>query len=137
MATSLQFYGINAYEAIVNAVVADVLLALRAKKMPGLEHLLKHGAEKALINIVATIVSHYGNPGGVAPLDTEYLIAAIVAAISQYWNPGMSMTYLAGEQMLINVISHIFTTKSASAGLGYFTSLGNAGAVNVNSAVNQ
>lgn len=65
----LASYGLNGYEALVNAVAGNIVLALRSKKLPGLERMLKFGLEKALINVLGSFLAHYVSPmvGGVNP----------------------------------------------------------------------
>jgi hypothetical protein len=113
------YYGINAYEAIVNAVVADFLLVLRSKRMPTLETLLKHGGMKALINVAGSVLATFAPVANVNELDLEYLSGAVAAAVlSGLTSGGSSPTYLAGEQMLISSLSHVITTKSGNYALG-------------------
>jgi hypothetical protein len=132
--TSLTYYGVNAYEALVNGIVADILLVMRSKRIPQFEILLKHGAIKAGINVVGTLIANYLPLANVNSLDVEYLSGAIAAAaLSSMTN--QSPTYAAGEQALISILSHMVSTRSVSAGLGYSwvnTALGNAGEVNLN-----
>ncbi len=69
---------------------------------------------------------------GINELDIEYLSQAIAAAISSFWKPGMSATYLAMEQLLISLVSHLIATKSSSVALPYVNKLGNVGIDTVN-----
>jgi hypothetical protein len=100
-------YALNIYEALVNLVAADVVLILRSKRMPGLEHMLKFGFEKAIISVLGSFIVKSVTPmvGGINELDVEYLSAAIAAGVSSTWNR-MPATYLAMEQLLISLISH-------------------------------
>ena len=129
-----QFYGTNAYEAAVNGVVGDLLLIARTKKVPGLELMLKHGLEKALTNIVGSAIAYNFPVSAIAPLDMEYLSTSLIAALSQMWHPGTSMTFLAGEQALISILSHTLTTGSVAASSNLLG--GRASSINVNSAAN-
>ena len=132
---SLAKYSLNFYEAVVNAVAANVVLVLRSKRMPGLEHMLRFGLEKALINVGGSLISASALPmvSGVNELDLEYLSQAIAAAISSYWKPGMSASYLAMEQLMISLTSHLIATKSANYALPYINAnIGNSGIESVN-----
>ena len=131
----LSKYGLNLYEALVNAVAANVVLALRMKRLPGLETALRFGFEKGLINVLGSVLASYWTPmmPGVNELDVEYLSQAIAAAISSFWNKGASATYLAQEQLMISLTSHLITTKSANYAIPYVNSnLGNTGIETVN-----
>ncbi len=128
-------YGLNIYEAVINAIAANVVLALRSKRLPGLDTMLKFGLEKALINVLGSFISTYTTPmvAGVNELDIEYLSHAIAAAISSFRKPGMSATYLAMEQLMISLVSHLIATKSSTIALPYInTNLGNVGINTVN-----
>ena len=128
-------YGLNLCEAGVNGVAGAVVLTLRSKKIPALDHMLKFGLEKAIINALSSIFAYYIAPniGGVAQLDFEYLSSAIVAWFSSYWKPGYSGMYLAQEQMMVSLISHLIATKTITAGLPYINNhLGNTGIDKVN-----
>jgi hypothetical protein len=128
-------YGLNFYEAAVNAIAANVVLALRSKRLPGLETMLRFGLEKALINIGGSFLSAYLTPmiSGVNELDIEYLSQAIAAAISSYWKPRESASYLAMEQLAISLTSHLITTKSANYAIPYINqNIGNTGVDSVN-----
>ena len=128
-------YGLNLYEGLVNGVAGAVVLTLRSKKMPSLDHMLKFGLEKAIINVVSSIVGSYITPSisGVNQLDIEYLSSAVAAALSSYWKPGSSGMYLAQEQMMVSLISHLIATKTATAAIPYINSnLGNTGIDTVN-----
>src|SRR5271154_6259430 len=116
---ALASYGLNGYEALVNFVAADAVLILRSKKWPRLEILLKFGFEKALINIAGSFLANYIPIMGVNPLDLEYLSQALAAAASSVWKPGMSASYLAQEQMMISLVSHLIATKTSSYALPY------------------
>ena len=127
--------GLNGYEALVNGVDGAVVLSLRSKKLPGLERMLKFGLEKALINVLGSVLGHYLSPmvDGVNPLDIEYLAQAIAGGISSYWNPGLSGTYLAQEQLMISLVSHLIAAKSTAVGIPYINAkLGNTGIETVN-----
>ena len=127
--------GLNGYEALVNAVAGNIVLALRSKKLPGLERMLRFGLEKALINVLGSFIGHYVSPmvDGVNSLDIEYLTQAMAGGISSYWNPGMSATYLAQEQLMISLVSHLIAAKSSAVGVGYINAnLGNSGINTVN-----
>ena len=131
----LASYGLNIYEATVNAIAANVVLALRSRRLPGADVMLKFGFEKALINVLGSFISYQVTPmiAGVHELDIEYLSQAIAAAVSSLWRPGMSATYLAMEQMLISLISHLITTKSSNYAVPYINqNLGNIGVDTVN-----
>ena len=135
MANTLARFGLNGYEALVNGLAGAVVLTLRSKKIPGLEHMLKFGLEKAIINVGSSYLSAYISPmvTGVNQLDIEYLSSAIAAAISTYWKPGMTPTYAAQEQMMVSLVSHLIATKSADYGVPYVNSnLGNTGIETVN-----
>jgi len=135
MATKLASYGLNIYEALVNAFAANVVLILRSRKMPGLEHMMRFGLEKALINVGGSLLSHYVTPmwNGVNPLDIEYLSQALAAGISSFWKPHMSASYLAQEQLMISLVSHLIATKSADYALPYVNqNLGNTGLETIN-----
>ena len=112
-------YGINIYEALVNAVAANVVLTLRSKRMPGLDTMVKFGLEKALINTAGSFIASYMPIEGVNPLDLEYLSTALAAGISSYWKPGVTASYLAMEQMLISLVSHLITTKTMNSASPY------------------
>lgn len=127
------YYGVNAYEAIVNAVVADILLLMRSKKTPGFDTLLKHGGMKALINVAGSVLAAYAPVGNVNPLEVEYLSGAAAAALLSSFGGGASPTYLAGEQVLISIISHMITTRTVGYGANYLnTALGNQDPVVLN-----
>lgn len=134
MNSTLGKYGLNAYEAIINAVAANVVLILRTQRMPGIEHMLRFGFEKALINVLGSFIAAYATPmtTGVNQLDVEYLSQAIAAAISSIWKPKASASYLAMEQLMISLVSHLITTKSATAAMPYLSNLGNIGIETVN-----
>jgi hypothetical protein len=135
--SSWQFYGTNAYEAAINGIVGDVLLILRTKRTPGFETLLKHFGIKAVINIIGSAIANYLPVGGIAPLDMEYLSTSLAAVLlNMFMKEGMTWTYAAGEQALVSIISHALTTGSVIGAGSVFTSLGNSGGVNVNSASN-
>ena len=122
--------GLNGYEALVNGVAGAVVLSLRSKKLPGLERMLKFGLEKALINVLGSVLGHYISPmvDGI-----EYLAQAIAGGISSYWNPGLSGTYLAQEQLMISLVSHLIAAKSTAVGIPYINAkLGNTGIETVN-----
>lgn len=123
------YYGINVYDTIVNAVVADFLLILRSKRMPTLETLLKHGGMTALINVAGSVLATF------APVANVNELAVAAAVLSGLTPGGSSPTYLAGEQMLISSLSHVITTKSGNYALGnssFNTLLGNAAPVTLN-----
>ena len=115
----LDSVGLNGYEALVNGVAGAVVLSLRSKKLPGLERMLKFGLEKALINVLGSVLGHYISPmvDGVNPLDIEYLAQAIAGGISSYWNPGLSGTYLAQEQLMISLVTFLIAAKSTAVGI--------------------
>src|SRR3954452_186112 len=121
MSNSFAKYGLNFYEAAVNAIAANVVLALRSKRLPGLETMLRFGLEKGLINVGGSILSTYITLmiSGVNELDVEYLSQAIAAAISSAWKPGTTASYLAMEQLLISLTSHLIATKSANYAIPY------------------
>ena len=124
-------YGLNAYEALVNGIAGAIVLTLRSKRMPNLEQMLKFGLEKAIINVVSSILGAESTPNirGVNELDIEYLSSAVAAALSSVWKPGYSAMYLAQEQM----ISHLIATKTATYGVPYInTNIGNTGIETVN-----
>jgi len=128
-------YGLNAYEALANGIAGAIVLPLRSKRMPNLEQMLKFGLEKAIINVVSSILGSYITPSisGVNELDIEYLSSAVAAALSSSWKPGYSAMYLAQEQMMVSLISHLITTKTASHGVPYInTNLGNTGIETIN-----
>lgn len=128
-------YGLNAYEALVNGIAGAVVLTLRSKRMPALEHMLKFGLEKAIINVVSSILGSYITPNisGVNELDIEYLSSAAAAALSSAWKPGYSAMYLAQEQMMVSLISHLIATKTANYGVPYINNnIGNTGIETVN-----
>lgn len=131
---SLTYYGVNAGEALINGLIADALLIVRSKKMPSFDVLLKHGGIKAGINIVGTLIANYLPLANVNSLDIEYLSGAVAAAmLSSLTN--QSPTNAAGEQVLISILSHMVSTRSLSAGLGYGfvnSALGNANPVTLN-----
>jgi hypothetical protein len=130
---SYQKYALNIYEAAVNFVAADVVLALRMKRLPNLDHALKFGFEKALINVLGSFIGGYLGPMsmGINELDLEYLSSALAAAISSTWKRE-SASYLAMEQLLISLVSHIIATKSASHAAPYLANMGNGGIETVN-----
>ena len=131
---ALASYGLNLYEAVVNGISANIVLALRSKRLPSLEHMLKFGFEKALINVLGSFIAAKASPmiTGVNEIDIEYLASAIAAAISSVWNR-MPATYLAQEQLLISLISHLIATKSSNYAIPYINqNLGNVGVNTVN-----
>lgn len=88
--------------------------------------MLKFGLEKALINVLGSVLGHYISPmvDGVNPLDIEYLAQAIA---------GLSGTYLAQEQLMISLVSHLIAAKSTAVGIPYINAkLGNTGIETVN-----
>jgi hypothetical protein len=124
---------LNGYEALINAIAANVVLALRSKKMPGMDTMLKFGLEKAVINIAGSYLANYIPMEGVNPLDIEYLSQALAAAIASNWKPGTTASYQAMEQMMISLVSHLIATKSSSAALPFINkNLGNVGVESIN-----
>lgn len=128
-------YGLNAYEALVNGVAGAVVLTLRSKRMPALDQMFKFGLEKAIINVVGSVLGSYfaSSITGVNQLDIEYLSSAVAAALSSYWKTGYSAMYLAQEQMMVSLISHLIATKTASAAIPFINDkLANTGIDTVN-----
>ncbi len=62
--SSIGSYGLNIYEAVVNAIAANVVLALRSKRLPGLDTMLKFGFEKALINVLGSFIAYIDHSHG-------------------------------------------------------------------------
>lgn len=123
MAANWASYGVaNGYEALVNAIVADVLVVLKSKRMPSFEFLLKHGLEKAIINIVGSLVAHYVPMTNINGLDFEYIVTSIVAGTLASMMRRSGFVTAAEDQALISVISHAISSKTVSYPTGWLDS---------------
>lgn len=130
----LKSVGFNAYEAGVNAVAGAIVLSLRSKKMPTLNHMLMFGLEKAIINVIGSYVgsSIDTKMSGVSQLDVEYLSNAIAAAMTSYWNRRSGFD-MASEQLMVSLISHLITTRTLNKGIPQvYTAFGGDGFEAVN-----
>jgi hypothetical protein len=78
--------------------------------------LIEAGLEKAIINIIASLVPPYALSGSADQLDVEYLISAVLAG---FYHSRNSME-AAGDQMMISIISHLISNMSSTKGTNWF-----------------
>ena len=112
-------------EVVSNAIVAVVVLSVRLGRLPSFEKGVGWAIQKAIINVLGSVIDYNVQALATRGQDGEYISEALLAALSTYINKGRDWLSLAEEQMLISVLAHALTIGGAE-GTGYLAALWNS-----------
>ena len=100
----------NAYEALVNGIVGAVYLAVRTHRT-GSREMLMYGLEKAIINVISSVISVYIRTDPVEALDIEYLISEILAGLYH----SQRKFEAGGDQLVVSILSYLISQMSTTS----------------------
>jgi hypothetical protein len=108
-------YAYNTYEAVVNGIVGAIYLYVKNHRADK-KHILMFGLEKALINVISSLVSVYTFTVQSDALDVEYLLSAVLAGL---YHSGRAFD-AAGDQLMVSIISHLISNMTTASGTDWF-----------------